>query len=268
MRDEGCGAANRLCFKDGDVPKKEAPAASGQIVLKSGPAPPGKPKRRLHFKDEELSGGTPPRKASPSASGQNVLKASSGKLRRDDEKARPSERLRRDGEPPPDGEPAADGGADPGGGAVPKADKKAARENKRFEKSGRRVEKTGAKLETVRDKLAVQKPPKKPGVGKTIGRAAKYQTWKYVHGKIREVERENVGTEAVHKTELAGERVVRHTTRFIKKRIRTRPARRVRKWEKKNTKARTDHAFRNLVREPGKCSGPCSASWPAIPKSC
>ncbi len=63
------------------------------------------------------------------------------------------------------------------------------------------------------------------------------------------MEHENVGIEAAHKGELAGERVVRTTTRFVKKRIRTRPKRQVRKWEKKHIKARADHAFRQLAQE-------------------
>ena len=197
------------------------------------------PLSRLRFKEEELPAGTPPPENPPSTSGQNVLKSKDGgKLRRDDEKARPSDRLRREDDAPPDG-----------GGAAPKADKKAARDDKRLEKSKLRMEKTGAKLDKSRDKLAAQKPPKKPGIGKTICRAASHQVWKYVHGKIHEVERENVGTEAAHRAELAGERIVRRTSRFIKRRSRTRPARRVRKWEKKNIKARADHTFRNLARE-------------------
>jgi len=123
------------------------------------------------------------------------------------------------------------------------------RESNKVENSKLRTEKTEAKLGKARDNLAKQKPPKKPGVVKNVSRAAKFQTWRYVHGKIHQVERENVGVEAAHKTELAGEKVVRSGSRFIKKNIRTRPVRQVRKWEKKNIKAKTDYAFRKMAQE-------------------
>jgi len=184
-------------------------------------------------------------------SGQNVPK-SGGKFRQDREKARPSDRLRRDKDeaPPGDGGPAPGGeaGADFGKGPRP-ADKKAAREGKRYEKSGRRVDKSGDKLNAARDKLAAKKPQKKPGPVKTVGRAARAEAWAYAHKKIYQVEEENVGIKAAHRTELAGESVVRGGTRFIKHRIRTRPARRVRKWERKNIKARADYTFRTLAQE-------------------
>ena len=71
-----------------------------------------------------------------------------------------------------------------------------------------------------------------------------------------------MGTEAAHKTELAGERVVRGGTRFIKQRIRTRPTRQVRKWERKTISAKADYAYRQLVQEnPGLKSNPVSRLW-------
>ena len=171
-------------------------------------------------------------------SGQVGPKSKNSKYRQHSEQARPSERLRHDGDEAP---PREDG---PG-----PADKKAARDGKRFEKSKYRAEKTGAKLDSAREKLAAQKPPKKPGPAKSVGRAARFQAWRYVHGKIHEVEHENVGVEAAHKTELAGETAVRGTTRFVKHRIRTRPARRVRKWERRDIKAKADFQYRTMVQE-------------------
>lgn len=124
------------------------------------------------------------------------------------------------------------------------------------------MEKSGEKLNTAREKLVNQKPPKKPGPIKTVGRASKHQTWRYVHGKIHQVERENVGIEAAHKTELAGEHLIRGGTRFIKKRIRTRPARQVRKWERKSISTKADYAYRQFVQEnPGLKSNPLSQFW-------
>ena len=63
------------------------------------------------------------------------------------------------------------------------------------------------------------------------------------------MERENVGTESAHKTELAAEGVIRGTSRCIKQRIRTAPARRVRKASKRSAKAKANHAYRKLVHD-------------------
>ena len=273
----------RLRFEEEDAPpQKDTTSTSGQNVQRSqrgrrpvsdtGPAhtEPTRdaPARSLNFEDggrlPDAPGASPPQENPPSTSGQNVQKSGGGgKLKQDREKARPSDRLRHEDEAPPPGgesaapdrEPAADSGGDvPGSGAASDSGprpggKKAAREDRRYEKSGRRVEKSGAKLDNARDKLAAQKLPKKPGPVKTVSRAAGRQVHGYVHKKIYQVEHENVGIEAAHKTELAGEVVIRGGTRFVKKRIRTRPARRVRKWEKKNIKARADYTFRTMARE-------------------
>ena len=166
----------------------------------------------------------------PPTSGQDGQKPGGGKFRRDSARPRPSDRFRQKK------------------GKAPKW-KKAAREDRRYEKAGRRVDKTGAKLDKARDTLAKQKPSKRPGPVKTAGRALGHQAWTYAHKKINEVERENVGVEAAHKAELAGEKVIGGGVRFIKHRIRTRPARQVRKWERKNIRARADHEFRRLARE-------------------
>ena len=239
------GPSRRLRFED----EAREPLTSGQVGPKS--------KKRFSIpKDPEpppisdAPDASPPVEDTPATSGQVGPKLKhGGKLKQDKEKARPSERLRREGETPPpdDGGPAPDDGAAADGPGP--ADKKAARDNKRYDKSKRKADTSGAKLDNAREKLAAQKPPKKPGPAKTIGRAAKFQAWRYVHGKIHQVEHENVGVEAAHKTELAGEKVIRGTTRFVKKRIRTRPARRVRKWEKRDIKAKADLQFRTMARE-------------------
>lgn len=131
-----------------------------------------------------------------------------------------------------------------------------------MEKSKLRMEESGEKLNTAREKLANQKPQKKPGPIKAVGRTARYQSWRYVHGKIHQVEHENVGTEVAHRTELAGEHLIRGGTRFMKHRIRTHPARQVRKWENRHISARADYAYRQLVQDnPGLQSNPVSWFW-------
>ena len=64
------------------------------------------------------------------------------------------------------------------------------------------MESQGENLEQAREKLEKQKPPKKPGPVKRIGRVASGSVHSFVHGKIFEVEQENVGTEGAHRSEL------------------------------------------------------------------
>ena len=236
--------------------EEQAVVTSSQLRPKSSPGPKGRKRleeipaaKKIMPPISGQSGTLPPVEDSPATSGQHGPK--SGRLRQDSETPRPSERLRHEDEIPPVGE-AAEGGAAPHDGPT----------DKRMEKSKLRMDKSGYKLNKARDKLVAQKPPKRPGPVKSIGRAARFQTWRYVHGKIHEVERENVGIEAAHKAEIAGERIVRGGTRFIKKRIRTRPARQVRKWERKSMSAKADYDYRQLVRDnPDLKSNPVSRFW-------
>lgn len=215
--------------------------ASPPVEKNDNPVLPDTSNKKLRFEDETAPDtASPPKSADPATSGQ--LGPKSEKLRQDSKKPRPSERLRRDGEPPP-GSEATTGGTDSHSGST---GKKAARDGKRMEKSKLRMEKSGERLNTARDKLANQKPQKRPGPIKTINCAARYQSWRYVHGKIHQVEHENVGTEAVHKTELAGEHLVRQ----------------VRKWEGRHISARADYTYRQLVQDnPGLQSNPVSLFW-------
>ena len=100
-----------------------------------------------------------------------------------------------------------------------------------------RMEKRGEKLDKARGKPAKQKPPKRPGPVKRVGRAALGGVHGFVHGKIYEVEHENVGTEGAHRSELVGESVLRHGTRHVKKTIREHPAKAVQRAESKYIKA-------------------------------
>lgn len=111
------------------------------------------------------------------------------------------------------------------------------------------MEKRGEKLEAAKDKLAKQKPPKKPGPVRRMGRAAGGTVHGFVHGKLFEVEQENVGTEGAHRSELAGETALRHGSRFVKKKIREHPAKAVQRAESKYIKAAADHQFRVAAQE-------------------
>jgi len=130
------------------------------------------------------------------------------------------------------------------GQSVPKSKFRQESEQAKINKSKLRMEKRGQKLDAARERLAKQKPFKKPGPIKRGGRALGRGVHGYVHGKIHQVEDENVGVEGAHRAELAGESVLRHGTRFVKKRIRTAPARAVRKAEAKSIRATADYHFR------------------------
>ncbi|MFD1401395.1 C40 family peptidase [Robinsoniella peoriensis] len=251
----GPKSKKRSAPKTGSSRNMTPPDASPPVEKSDNPVSLDTANKKLRFEDEAIPDtADPPKSADLVTSGQ--LGPKSGKLRQDSKKPRPSERLRRDGDPPPGGEAT---GADSHSGSTTK---KAAQDGKRMEKSKLRMEKSGKKLNTAREKLANQKPQKKSGPVKTVSRAARYQSWRYVHGKIHQAEHENVGTEAAHKTELAGEHLVRGGTRFIKHRIRTRPARQVRKWENRHISAKADYAYRQLVQDnPGLQSNPVSRFW-------
>ena len=135
------------------------------------------------------------------------------------------------------------------GQKVPKGKFHEESEQEKLNKSKLRMDKRGEKLDAAREKLAKQRPLKKPGPVRHVGRAAGHGAHSYVHGKIYEVEHENVGVEGAHRTELAVESVLRHGTRFVKKRIRTHPARAVRKVEAKNIRATADYHFRAAAQE-------------------
>ena len=100
------------------------------------------------------------------------------------------------------------------------------------------MEKRWDKLETARNRLANQKPPKKRGPLRRVGGAAGHGVHGFVHGKLYEVEHENVGTEGAHRSELVGEVAGGKMVRFARKRVRTRPARAAARAESQFIKAR------------------------------
>ena len=138
------------------------------------------------------------------------------------------------------------------GQSVPKSPKSKFRHKSRQEQAAEsklRMEKRGEKLDKARGKLAKQKPPKRPGPVKRAGRAALGGVHGFVHGKIYEVEHENVGTEGAHRSELVGESVLRHGTRHVKKTIREHPAKAVQRAESKYIKATADYQYRAAALE-------------------
>ena len=144
------------------------------------------------------------------------------------------------------------GEAGTSGQSVPKSPKSKFRQKSQQEQAAAsklRMEKQGRKVEKAKEKLAKQKPPKKPGPVKRAGRVASGSVHGFVHGKIFEVEQENVGTEGAHRSELVGESVLRHGSRLVKRKIREHPARAVQKAEARYVKRTADYHFYTAAQE-------------------
>ena len=136
------------------------------------------------------------------------------------------------------------------GQKVPKSPKSKFRAKSQQEQTAEsklRMEKRGEQLDKAKEKLAKQKPPKKPGPVKKAGRAVGATVHGYVHSKLYEVEHENVGTESAHRSELVGEAALRSTSRYVKKQIREHPAKAVQKAESRHIKATADYQYRATV---------------------
>ena len=162
------------------------------------------------------------------------------------------------------GSPGGAGAADSGtsGQSVHKSKFRQKSKQEQAAASKLRMEERGEKLERAKDKLAKQKPPKKPGPVRRVGRAAGGAAHGFVHGKIYENEQENVGIEGAHRSELVGESGLRHGKRFVQKKIRQHPAKAVQRAESKYVKATADYHFRMAAQEHPEMSGnPVSQMW-------
>ena len=105
---------------------------------------------------------------------------------------------------------------------VPKSHKSKFRHKSQQEQTAAsklRMEKRGEKLEKAKEKLAKQKPLKPPGPVRRVAGTVGGGVHGYVHGKIFEVEQDNVGTEGAHRSELVGESALRHGKRFVQKEV-------------------------------------------------
>ena len=135
------------------------------------------------------------------------------------------------------------------GQKVPKSKFRTKSQQEQTAASKLRMEKRGEKLDAAKEKLVKQKPPKKPGPVKKAGRAVGGCVHGFVHGKLYEVEQENVGTEGAHRSELVGESALRHGSRYVKRQIRQHPAKAVQKAESRHIKATADYHYRKTVEE-------------------
>ena len=158
-------------------------------------------------------------KARP-GSGHRVQRSGyKSKLHQESERARPSERLRQEGK------------------------KRSAQGQTRAERSAVKAEKAKLRMGAAQEKLAAQAPAKPPGPVKRGAGALGWGVHGFVHGKVYEVEHENVGTEGAHHSELVGEAVGRKTARTVRQAIRDHPARAAARAESRYVKATAEHRF-------------------------
>ena len=135
------------------------------------------------------------------------------------------------------------------GQSVPKSKFRQKSQQEQAAASKLRMEKRGEKREAAREKLAKQKPPKQKGPIRKAAGAAGWGVHGFVHGKLYEVEQENVGTEGAHRSELAGEVILRHGSRFVKRKVREHPARAASRAEARYQKAAADYHFHTAAQE-------------------
>lgn len=210
---------------------------------------------KLRFEDEAAGGDT---------SGQVVPKSKKRQrspLHEQAEQPKPSERLRQDTPPTGTADAPPTAGADdaPAGDTTSGQVGPKSKGERKAEKSKLRMERTDEKLTAAKEKLAAQPPPKKAGLIKKLGRATGRAAHGYVHQKIYQVEKENVGTEAAHKVERVGEAVGGAGVRFVKRRHHTRHSRRVQALHKQQVKATANYRYREaLQKNPKLSSNPVS----------
>ena len=122
-------------------------------------------------------------------------------------------------------------------------------EQAKLHKSKLRMESREERLNKARERLAKQKPPKKPGPIKRIARIAGHETHAFLHGKVYQEERDNVGVEGGHFVERSGEAALHYGRYKLRKAIREHPAKAVERVESKHIKATADYYYRKTVEE-------------------
>lgn len=145
----------------------------------------------------------------------------------------------------------------------------------RAENAKKKAEVLGGKLEQAKQDLPKQRRPAlkrtvDPATGKvkhsvylaeevkprgkrsTSGRvvtASGRMANRQLHRKLRQVEQENVGTEAAHKTEFLTERTVSSAVRHGHRYVKDTPYRKVEKLERKSAKATVEARYREAIRD-------------------
>lgn len=141
------------------------------------------------------------------------------------------------------------GGTSGHGGQKPGGKFRQDSEQAKLHKSKLRMEGREEKLTKARERLAAQKPPKRPGPVKRVGQIAGAEAHAFVHGKIYQQEHDNVGVEGGHLVERSGEAALRYGKRKVKKAIREHPAKAAVRAESRHIKATADYRSRKFAQE-------------------
>lgn len=134
-------------------------------------------------------------------------------------------------------------------------------EQAKLHKSKLRMESREERLNKARERLANQKPPKKPGPIKRIARIAGHETHAFLHGKVYQEERDNVGVEGGHFVERSGEAALHYGQRKVRRAIREHPAKAAARAESRYIKATADYHSRKFAQEQPEAQSAAARLW-------
>ena len=134
-------------------------------------------------------------------------------------------------------------------------------EQAKLHKSKLRMESREERLNKARERLAKQKPPKKPGPIKRIARIAGHETHAFLHGKVYQEERDNVGVEGGHFVERSGEAALHYGRHKVRRAIREHPAKAAARAESRYIKATADHHSRKFAQEQPEAQSAAARLW-------
>lgn len=134
-------------------------------------------------------------------------------------------------------------------------------EQAKLHKSKLRMESREERLNKARERLAKQKPPKKPGLIKRIARIAGHETHAFLHGKVYQEERDNVGVEGGHFVERSGEAALHYGRHKVRRAIREHPAKAAARAESRYIKATADYHSRKFAQEQPEAQSAAARLW-------
>ena len=134
-------------------------------------------------------------------------------------------------------------------------------EQAKLHKSKFRMESREERLNKARERLANQKPPKKPGPIKRIARIAGHETHAFLHGKVYQEERDNVGVEGGHFVERSGEAALHYGRHKVRRAIREHPAKAAARAESRYIKATADYHSRKFAQEQPEAQSAAARLW-------
>ena len=134
-------------------------------------------------------------------------------------------------------------------------------EQAKLHKSKLRMESREERLNKARERLAKQKPPKKPGPIKRIARIAGHETHAFLHGKVYQEEHDNVGVEGGHFVERSGEAALHYGRHKVRRAIREHPAKAAARAESRYIKATADYHSRKFAQEQPEAQSAAARLW-------